>query len=81
VWGLEDPASAPANGGEEAKVYLPHATQVLVPGAAHTPENDCTRAIRHQLFRTGSTHGLDVGCVGKLKPLPFKLPVGPPKEK
>jgi pimeloyl-ACP methyl ester carboxylesterase len=75
VWGLEDPASAPALGREEAKSYVPNGIQVLVPGAAHTPENDCTRAIRHQLFRTGTTDGLDISCVGKLKPLPFKLPV------
>jgi len=73
VWGLEDPASAPAEGREEAKTYLPNAIQLLVPGAAHTPENDCTRAIRHQLFRTGTTGGLDTSCVGKLKLLPFKL--------
>ncbi len=75
VWGLEDPASAPAGGQEEAKSYMPTAIHVLVPGAAHTPENDCTRAIRHQLFRAGTTDGLDISCVGKLKPLPFKLPV------
>jgi pimeloyl-ACP methyl ester carboxylesterase len=74
AWGLEDPASSPADGQEEAKSYMPNASQVLVPGAAHTPENDCTRAIRHRLFRTGTTDGLDISCVGKLKPLPFKLP-------
>ena len=75
VWGTEDPASAPADGQEEANAYMPNAIQVLVPGAAHTPENECTRAIRHQPFRTGTTDGLDINCVGKLKPLPFKLPV------
>jgi len=75
VWGMEDPASAPADGQISARSYLPKAIQVLVPGAAHTPENDCTRAIRHQLFRSGTTDGLDTGCRDKLKPLPFKLPV------
>ena len=74
VWGLEDPASSPSDGREEAKFYMPNATQVLVPGAAHTPENECTRAIRHQLFRTGTTAGLDTSCVSKLKPAPFKVP-------
>jgi pimeloyl-ACP methyl ester carboxylesterase len=81
VWGLEDPASSPSDGREEAKSYMPNAVQVLVPGAAHTPENDCTRAIRHQLFRTGTTQGLDTSCVSKVKPLPFKLPAAEREKK
>jgi pimeloyl-ACP methyl ester carboxylesterase len=81
VWGSADPASSPSDGSEEAKSYLPNAIQVLVPGEAHTPENDCTRAIRHQLFRTGATEGLDTSCVSKLKPLPFKLPGADHEEK
>ena len=81
VWGLEDPASSPSDGREEAKFYMPNAIQVLVPGAAHTPENDCTRAIRHQLFRAGTTQGLDTSCVSKVKPLPFKLPAAEGEKK
>jgi hypothetical protein len=33
-----------------------------------------TRSIRRELFRTGTTKELDVGCVAKVQPLPFKLP-------
>ena len=46
----------------------------VVPGGAHTPENECTRSIRHELFRTGTTKGLDTGCMAKVQPSPFKLP-------
>ena len=81
VWGLEDPASSPSHGVAEARAYMPNALQVLVTGAPHTPENDCTRAIRHQLFRSGTTKGLDISCVGKLKPPPFKLPDGKAEKK
>jgi pimeloyl-ACP methyl ester carboxylesterase len=73
VSGATDPASRP-DWGEEVKSYMPDAIQLIVPGGAHTPENECTRSIRHELFRTGTTKGLDVGCVAKVQPLPFKLP-------
>ena len=73
VLGATDPASRP-NWGEEVKSYMPDAIRAIVPGGAHTPENECTRSIRHELFRTGTTKGLDVGCIGKVQPVPFKLP-------
>jgi hypothetical protein len=73
VSGATDPVSRP-NWGEEVKSYMPNAIRVIVPGAAHTPENECTRSVRHELFRTGKTTGLDVGCIGNVQPVPFKLP-------
>jgi pimeloyl-ACP methyl ester carboxylesterase len=73
VSGETDPVSFP-NWDEEVKSFMPNAIRVVVPGGAHTPENGCTRSIRHQLFRTGTTHGIDVDCITKVKPLPFKLP-------
>jgi pimeloyl-ACP methyl ester carboxylesterase len=67
-------SASPPKWGEVVKSYMPNAIHLVVPGGAHTPENDCTRSIRHQLFRTGTTVGLDVDCITKVKPLPFKLP-------
>jgi len=74
VSGATDPASPP-NWGEEVKSYMPNAIHLIVPGGAHTPENACTRSIRHQLFTTGTTKGLDIGCIAKMRPVPFKLPL------
>jgi pimeloyl-ACP methyl ester carboxylesterase len=75
VSGSEDSA-APPKWGEKAKLFMPNAIHVVVPGGAHTPENSCTRSIRHQLFRTGTTKDLDLTCINKLQPPPFKLPSG-----
>jgi pimeloyl-ACP methyl ester carboxylesterase len=72
VSGSEDSA-VPPKWGEEGKSFMPNAIHVVVPGGAHTPENACTRSIRHQLFRTGTTDGLDVSCVEKIQPPPFRL--------
>ena len=73
VSGATDSASPP-KWGEVAKAYMPNAIHVVVPGDAHTPENECTRSIRHELFRTGTTHGLDTSCMTKVQRAPFKLP-------
>jgi pimeloyl-ACP methyl ester carboxylesterase len=73
VSGADDSASPP-KWGEEAKSYMPNAIHIVVPGGAHTPENTCTRSIRHELFRTGTTQGLDIGCIRKEQPVPFRLP-------
>jgi hypothetical protein len=73
VSGADDPASPP-NWGEEVKKTIPDALHVIVPGGAHTPENPCVRSIRHQLFSTGTTKGIDTGCVAQMKAPPFKLP-------
>ena len=69
-----DDSASPPNWGEEVKSYMPNAVHVIVPGGGHTPENECTRSIRHALFQTGTTQGLDAGCVTKIQPPPFKLP-------
>ena len=73
VSGAADPASQP-EWGDEVKSIMPNSIHLIVPGAAHTPENVCTRTARHQLFRTGTIKGIDAGCVATVKPVPFKLP-------
>jgi len=73
VSGGNDSASPP-NWGEEVKSFMPNAIHLVVPGGAHTPENGCTRSIRHELFRTGSTQRLNVDCITKVQPPLFKLP-------
>jgi pimeloyl-ACP methyl ester carboxylesterase len=72
VSGATDPTFTPD--WREVKSIMPNAVEVVVAGAGHTPENSCTRSIRHQFFRTGTTKGLDTRCVGKVQPTPFKLP-------
>ncbi len=74
VSGAADPASPP-NWGEEVKKFIPNAINLVIPGGAHTPENSCTRSIRHQLFSTGTTKGIDTSCIEQVQPLPFKLPL------
>jgi pimeloyl-ACP methyl ester carboxylesterase len=73
VSGDTDPA-VPPRWGEELKPSLPNAVHLVVPGGGHTPENACTRGIRAELFRKGTTRGLDLGCMAKLRPEAFKLP-------
>jgi pimeloyl-ACP methyl ester carboxylesterase len=77
VSGNIDPADTP-KWAEEAKSFMRNAIHVIVPGGAHTPENECTRSLRTELFRSGSIKSLDAGCIGKTQPPPFKLP--PTKE-
>ena len=69
-----DDSASPPNWGEEVKSFMPNAIHVVVPGGGHTPENGCTRSIRHELFRTGTTQGLDISCITNGQPVPFKLP-------
>jgi len=73
VSGGEDPVASP-DVDKEVKSSMPNAIYLVVPGAAHTPENECTRSIRQQLYRGGTTKGLDTTCIGKVQPAPFKLP-------
>ncbi len=79
VSGAADPASRPPNEHEIVRSYLPNAIELVVPGATHTPENGCTRSIRHELFRTGTTQGLDISCIKNGQPVPFKLPTNASK--
>jgi pimeloyl-ACP methyl ester carboxylesterase len=60
--------------GKEVASFMPNAVHVIVPGAGHTPDNDCTRSIRHALFRSGATKGLDTGCIAKLQRPAFQAP-------
>src|SRR5262249_20583726 len=62
VSGDTDPVSPP-RWGEEVKSFMRNAVHVVVPGGGHTPENECTRAIRSEMFRTGATRGLDTSCM------------------
>ena len=73
ISGETDPASPP-NWGEEVRSFMPNAIHLVVPAGGHTPENGCTRSIRGALFRTGTTKGLDSGCMAEMRPPPFKLP-------
>jgi pimeloyl-ACP methyl ester carboxylesterase len=75
VSGAADVASPPI-WGEEVKKFIPNALNIVIPGGAHTPENSCTRAIRHQLFSTGTTRGIDTNCIQEAEHAPFKLPSG-----
>jgi hypothetical protein len=76
ISGDTDPV-APPRWGEEVKSFMPNAIHLVVPGGGHTPDNTCTRSIRAEMFRTGTTKGLDLSCMAKLKPAPFKLPTNP----
>ena len=76
VSGDADPASPP-RWGEEVKSFMPHAVHVVVPGAGHIPDNDCTRSLRRQLFRSGSTESLDLACLATQTPPPFFVPPDP----
>ena len=75
VSGADDSASPPY-WAEEVKKFMPNAINLVVTGGSHTPENSCTRAIRHQLFASGTTKGIDISCIQEVQPLPFKLPAG-----
>ena len=79
VSGAADPASRPPNEREIVRSYLPNAIELVVPGATHTPENGCTKSIRHELFRNGTIQGLDFGCITKVQSPPFKLPANTSK--
>jgi pimeloyl-ACP methyl ester carboxylesterase len=73
VSGAADPATPPY-WGEVAAKRLPNSIHVVVPGAGHTPENASVADLRRQLFAKRSVEGLDLGCVARMRPPPFKLP-------
>ena len=75
VSGETDATGSNGRWGKEVATFMPNALHIIVPGGGHTPENDCTRSIRHQLYRTGSTADIDSGCMQKnvTRP-PFKMP-------
>ena len=72
ISGDTDPASPP-HWGAKAHGFLTRSLHLVVPGA-HVPVSDCTNSLAGQLFRRGSARGLDLRCVGALRPAPFRLP-------
>ena len=74
VTGEVDATGPRGRWGKEVASFMPNAVHVMVPGDGHTPDNDCTRSIRHALFRTGTTKDLNTSCMEKLQRPPFKLP-------
>ncbi len=58
VSGSDDPATPPKYADEAVK-YLPNAKVVLVQGAGHAPETDCTDALVVKFVRAQSAKGLD----------------------
>jgi pimeloyl-ACP methyl ester carboxylesterase len=74
VSGEADATGSGGRWGKEVASFMPNAVHVMVPGAGHTPDNDCTRSVRHALFRSGTTKGLDLGCIAEQQRPRFKLP-------
>lgn len=74
VSGEADATGSRGRWGKEVASFMPNAVHVIVPGGGHTPDNDCTRRIRHALFRSGTTKDLDTSSMAKLQRPAFKLP-------
>jgi len=71
VSGTDDPTS-PARFGTLALRYLPNAKQVLVQGAAHVTETDCTDHLKVAFVLAGSARELDTdSCSGAFHRPPF----------
>ena len=74
VSGEADATGSNGRWGKEVASFMPNAVHVIVPGAGHTPDNECVSAIRHAMFRSGTTKNLDTSCIGKLSRPAFKMP-------
>lgn len=70
VSGTDDPTS-PASFGTQALRYLPNARQVLVQGAAHVTETDCTVRLKVAFVLAGSARELDTQSCGAFHRPPF----------
>ncbi len=57
--GTNDPASPPEYAEQELR-YLPNARRVLVQGAAHAEQTECTNRLKIEFVRAGSAQGLDL---------------------
>jgi pimeloyl-ACP methyl ester carboxylesterase len=66
-------SAAPPRWGEAVHAFMPASLHLVVPGG-HVPNSACTDKIADDLFRTGTTKGLDTSCVATLRHTPFKLP-------
>jgi len=64
--GDNDPVAPPV-WAEQLREVMPNALHLVVPGVGHTEENACTDRIRAQFFRSGTTQGLDTGCIAALQ--------------
>lgn len=73
ISGTDDPASPPAYAAQELK-YLPNGKRILVKGAAHVTETDCTNRLKVAFVLAGSAQGLDAGsCSGAFRRPPFAM--------
>ena len=70
--GRYDPVTPP-RWGEEAAGHLPRGLHVVGPGS-HGQGGACFDAIMAEVLDRGTTEGVDVSCVARLKPSPFRMP-------
>lgn len=70
--GRYDPVTPP-RWGEEAASHLPRGLHVVGPGS-HGQGGACIEAIMAEVLDRGTTEGVDVGCVARLEPSPFRMP-------
>lgn len=70
--GRYDPVTPP-RWGAEATSHLPQGLHVVGPDS-HGQGGACIDAIIRQVLEQGTTRGIDLGCVERLKPTPFRLP-------
>jgi pimeloyl-ACP methyl ester carboxylesterase len=70
ISGSDDPGT-PARYATDALPYLPNARQLIVRGAAHTPESPCIDAMTVQFVRAQSARNLELD---KCAAVPFAFP-------
>jgi pimeloyl-ACP methyl ester carboxylesterase len=74
ISGAEDPV-LPPHRAEDALKWLPNATHVVVPGAAHGPSfPGCTTKLAKQFLDSGSGKNLDTSCALEHHRPPFTMP-------
>lgn len=76
--GEADPVTPPTN-AEFAARTLPNSLHLVAPGQGHNVIfRGCIPKIAAAFVESGTTEGLDVGCVQEIVPMPFFVsPVGP----
>lgn len=75
ISGYADPATPPRWGNEVAR-HLPNSRHVVIPHLAHLLDGlsnvaECLDRALNEFFARGTAKGLDVGCVGTMRPPPF----------
>ena len=73
--GALDPATPPVWATEVAK-HLPNSLHIVMDGIAHSPFPGCASNLMSRFIYTGTTKGLDTGCVDGLRRPPFLIPPG-----